>query len=173
MYASTYGWIKMNIKLSRLWAGLSCSGLLALRRSAEVDVNERTWRRWRKLRDLGLYSAALTRGIHLANTHFDEFASLAVRRLNRTACLQSYQSWLRTESSSRTPQSFHRRRVNPAHLPPLLPSDICSTDITMADIYPTLSSSSSCSRSRLGPSRRCTTMSTVDSTSPEVSNRRV
>ena len=33
------------------------------------------------------------------------------------------------------------------------------------------SSSSSCSHSRRGPSRRCTTMSTVDSTSPEVSNR--
>ena len=33
------------------------------------------------------------------------------------------------------------------------------------------SSSSSCSRSLRVPSRRCTTMSTVDSTSPEVSNR--
>ena len=33
------------------------------------------------------------------------------------------------------------------------------------------SSSSSSSRSRRGPSRHCTTMSTVDSTPPEVSNR--
>ena len=33
------------------------------------------------------------------------------------------------------------------------------------------SPSSSCSRSQRGPSRRCTTMSTVDSTSPEVSSR--
>ena len=43
-----------------------------------------------------------------------------------------------------------------------------ATATTASDDGP---SSSSSSHSQRGPSRRCTTMSTVDSTSPEVSNR--
>ena len=44
----------------------------------------------------------------------------------------------------------------------------CQTQLCTKFIH--LSSSSSISRSRRGPSRRCTTMSAVDSTSPEISN---